>query len=26
VELLKHDYVIMPKTTVRWIELVFGED
>jgi large subunit ribosomal protein L4 len=25
VELLKHDYVIMPKTTVRWIELVFGE-
>ena len=25
VELLKHDYVIMPKTTVHWIELVFGE-
>src|ERR671922_2208304 len=25
VELLKHDYVIMPKQTVRWIELVFGE-
>jgi large subunit ribosomal protein L4 len=25
VELLKHDYVIMPKTTIRWIELVFGE-
>ena len=25
VELLKHDCVIMPKQTVRWIELVFGE-
>jgi len=25
VELLQHDYVIMPKETVRWIELVFGE-
>jgi large subunit ribosomal protein L4 len=25
VELLKHDYVIMPITTVHWIELVFGE-
>jgi large subunit ribosomal protein L4 len=25
VELLKHDYVIMPVDTVRWIELVFGE-
>jgi large subunit ribosomal protein L4 len=25
VELLKHDFVIMPKSTVRWIELVFGE-
>src|SRR5437016_7375537 len=25
VELLKHDVVIMPVTTVRWIELVFGE-
>ncbi len=25
VELLKHDYVIMPVQTVRWIELVFGE-
>jgi large subunit ribosomal protein L4 len=25
VELLKHDSVIMPKQTVRWIELVFGE-
>lgn len=25
VELLKHDYIIMPKETVRWIELVFGE-
>ncbi len=25
VELLKHDYVIMPVKTVRWIELVFGE-
>lgn len=25
VELLKHDYVIMPRATVRWLELVFGE-
>ena len=25
VELLKHDYVIMSKETVRWIEMVFGE-
>jgi len=25
VELLKHDVVIMPVNTVRWIELVFGE-
>ena len=25
VELLKHDYVVMPVTTVRWIEMVFGE-
>ena len=25
VELLKHDCVIMPKKSVRWIELVFGE-
>jgi large subunit ribosomal protein L4 len=25
IELLKHDYVIMPVQTVRWIELVFGE-
>jgi len=25
VELLKHDYVIMPVQTVRWIEMVFGE-
>jgi large subunit ribosomal protein L4 len=25
VELLKHDYVIMPVKTVRWIEMVFGE-
>jgi large subunit ribosomal protein L4 len=25
VELLKHDYVIMPVKTVRWLELVFGE-
>lgn len=25
IELLKHDYVIMPVHTVRWIELVFGE-
>jgi len=25
VELLKHDCVIMPKETVRWIEMVFGE-
>ncbi len=25
VELLKHDYLIMPVRTVRWIELVFGE-
>src|SRR5579883_181469 len=25
VELLKHDYVIMPLKTVRWIELVLGE-
>ncbi len=24
-ELLKHDYVIMPVRTVRWIEMVFGE-
>jgi len=23
--LLKHDYVIMPIKTVRWLELVFGE-
>jgi large subunit ribosomal protein L4 len=23
--LLKHDYVVMPIETVRWIELVFGE-
>lgn len=25
IELLKHDYVVMPLETVRWIELVFGE-
>src|SRR6185312_12648446 len=25
IELLKHDYIIMPVHTVRWIELVFGE-
>lgn len=25
VELLKHDCVIMPVKTIRWIELVFGE-
>jgi large subunit ribosomal protein L4 len=25
VELLKHDCLIMPRKTVRWIELVFGE-
>src|SRR5215469_3721499 len=25
VELLKHDCLIMPKGTVRWIELVFGD-
>ena len=25
IELLKHDYVIMPRNTVRWIEWVFGE-
>ncbi len=25
VELLKHDCLIMPKKTVQWIELVFGE-
>ena len=25
VELLKHDCLIMPRQTVRWIELVFGE-
>lgn len=25
VELLKHDCVVMPEKTVRWIELVFGE-
>jgi large subunit ribosomal protein L4 len=25
VELLKHDYLVMPLSTVRWIEMVFGE-
>ena len=25
VELLKHDCLIMPLSTVRWIEMVFGE-
>ncbi|GCF08990.1 50S ribosomal protein L4 [Dictyobacter arantiisoli] len=25
VELLKHDVIVMPVKTVRWIELVFGE-
>jgi large subunit ribosomal protein L4 len=25
IELLKHDYLIMPVKTVRWIEMVFGE-
>jgi large subunit ribosomal protein L4 len=25
IELLKHDFVVMPVHTVRWIELVFGE-
>jgi large subunit ribosomal protein L4 len=26
VELLKHDYLVMPLSTVRWIEMVFGEE
>jgi large subunit ribosomal protein L4 len=25
IELLKHDYIVMPVQTVRWLELVFGE-
>jgi large subunit ribosomal protein L4 len=25
VELLKHDYIVMPVETVRWLEMVFGE-
>jgi len=25
VELLKHDFVVMPIQTVRWLEMVFGE-
>jgi large subunit ribosomal protein L4 len=25
VELLKHEYLIMPISTIRWIEMVFGE-
>src|SRR6266568_3407917 len=25
IELLKHDFVILPLTTVKWLELVFGE-
>jgi large subunit ribosomal protein L4 len=25
VELLKHDCLIMPLQTVRWLEMVFGE-
>jgi large subunit ribosomal protein L4 len=25
IELLKHDYIIVPKKTVEWLELVFGE-
>jgi large subunit ribosomal protein L4 len=25
VELLKHEYLVMPVSTVRWIEMVFGE-
>jgi large subunit ribosomal protein L4 len=25
VELLKHDCIIMPKETVRWLEMVFGD-
>lgn len=25
VELLKHDFVIAPQSTVKWLELVFGE-
>jgi large subunit ribosomal protein L4 len=25
VELLKHEYLVMPLSTVRWIEMVFGE-
>ena len=25
IELLKHDYIVMPVQTVRWIEMVFGE-
>src|SRR4051794_28028787 len=25
IELLKHDYLVMPEHTIRWIELVFGE-
>jgi large subunit ribosomal protein L4 len=25
IELLKHDYVVMPVETVRWLEMVFGE-
>jgi len=25
IELLKHDFVILPLTTVKWLELVFGD-
>lgn len=25
IELLKHDYIVMPVRTVKWIEMVFGE-
>ncbi|HLI90073.1 MAG TPA: 50S ribosomal protein L4 [Ktedonobacteraceae bacterium] len=25
IELLKHDYIVMPVETVRWLEMVFGE-
>jgi large subunit ribosomal protein L4 len=25
IELLKHDFVILPRTTVKWLELVFGD-
>ncbi len=25
IELLKHDYIVMPVETVRWLDMVFGE-